>query len=72
MILRLERLGEFLTVTQTRDDVGGLHERLEFFQPGEYSSGYANTGKKVFYSLNIAFFLEKYRYFAVYKQAIYL
>ena len=34
-----------------------------------FTSGNADTGKKVFYCLNIAF-LQKYCYFAVYKQII--
>ena len=37
--------------------------------PLVFISGYSNTGKKVFYCLNIGF-LQKYCYFAVYKQII--
>ena len=54
---------------QTRDDVEGLHNCLEFSQPLEClyqaTPGLFKHRKKVFYCLNVAF-LEKYCYFAVY------
>ena len=47
-----EGLGEFSTVMQTRDEVEGLHNCLEFSQPLSCFniSGYANT-ENVFYCL---------------------
>ena len=55
---------------QTRDEIEGLHNCLEFSQPLEFLyQAMQNTGKKFSSCLNIAF-LEKYCYFVVYKQFI--
>ena len=54
---------------QTRDEVKSLHNYPEFSQPLECLYQAMQTQEKVFYCLNIAF-LEKYCYFAVYKQFI--
>ena len=45
LVIKLEALGEFSTVMQTRDEVEGLHNCLEFSQPLSclYQAIYANT-----------------------------
>ena len=55
---------------QTWDDVEGLHNCLEFSQPLECLYQAIQTQEKSFLSLKYCFFLEKYCYFAVYKQFI--
>ena len=55
---------------QTWDDVEGLHNSLEFFQPFECLYQAIQTQEKNFLLLKYCFFLEKYCYFAVYKQFI--
>ena len=55
---------------QTRDDVEGLHDCLEFFQPLECLYHAMQTQEESFLLLKYRFFLEKYCYFAVYKQFI--
>ena len=56
---------------QTRDDVEGLHDCLEFFQPLECLYQAMKTQEESFLLLKkYRFFLEKYCYFAVYKQFI--
>ena len=59
----------FFLCLQTLDFVSGLHNCLEFSQPLGCLYQVMQNRKKVFYCLNIAF-LEKYCYFAVYKQFI--
>ena len=45
---------------QTLDFVSGLHTCLEFSQPlSGFISGYANT-EKVFYCLNIEYFIPEF------------
>ena len=67
--LTSEWLGEFLTVMQTREDVEGCITVSNSPSPSSVYIRLCKHGKKVFYCLNIAF-LEKYSYFAVYKQFI--
>ena len=55
---------------QTRDDVEGLHDCLEFSQPLECLYQAMQTQEKSFLLLKYCFFSEKYCYFAVYKQFI--
>ena len=67
LVIKLEALGEFSTVMQTRDEVEGLHNCLEFCQPLSclYQAIYANTAN-VFYCLNIFVFVEFKRNFEGY------
>ena len=55
---------------QTWDDVEGLHNSLEFSQPLECLYQAIQTQEESFLLLEYRFFLEKYCYFAVYKQFI--
>ena len=55
---------------QIRDEVEGLQNCLEFFQPLECLYQAMQTQEESFLLLKYCFFLEKYCYFAVYKQFI--